>query len=260
MLNINDLRQLHLGEQGENHAQTITIDMNPWLADHPGASAAIWHKGNGDSVPSATGAEFDSVHGTISWSPSSTDTVGAGKGEAEIRLIGGTCEVARNSAFADLYYRNMLEAGMPEYTEEELAFAREIQAALDPDVLVNEIRAYGTGEAGMAAGVEPRDHWMKVPVNSGSDAGDLSYIMPTMSAEFAAWAMGCSPHTWQACACSGTTLGEKGAFYAGRAMAGTAYDLLHDPEARERITAKSTREMLPPYFGRSVSRMPFSIA
>ncbi|MBR2737387.1 MAG: amidohydrolase [Lachnospiraceae bacterium] len=167
--------------------------------------------------------------------------------EAEIRLIGGTCEVARNSAFADLYYRNMLEAGAPEYTEEELAFAREVQATLDPELLANEIRAYGTGGEGMAAGVEPRNHWMKVPVNSGSDAGDLSYIMPTMSAEFAAWAMGCSPHTWQACACSGTTLGEKGAFYAGRAMAGTAYDLLHDPEARERITEEFHANVTVPY-------------
>lgn len=90
MLNINDLRQLHLGTQGENHAQTITIDLNPWLVDHPGASAAIWHKRNGDSVPSATGAELDSVHGTISWSPSSTDTFVAGRGEAEIRLIEGS--------------------------------------------------------------------------------------------------------------------------------------------------------------------------
>ena len=90
MLNINDLRQLHLGIQGENHAQTITIDLNPWLVDHPGASAAIWYKHNGDSVPSATGAVFDSVHGTISWSPSSTDTFVAGQGEAEIRLVEGS--------------------------------------------------------------------------------------------------------------------------------------------------------------------------
>lgn len=90
MLNINELRQLHLGIQGENKAQTITIDLNPWLVDHPGGSAAIWHKRNGDSVPSATGAIFDSVHGTISWSPSATDTYIAGKGEAEIRLVEGS--------------------------------------------------------------------------------------------------------------------------------------------------------------------------
>ncbi|MBQ1415565.1 MAG: hypothetical protein IIY92_06480, partial [Lachnospiraceae bacterium] len=46
---------------------------------------------------------------------------------------------------------------------------------------------------------------------------------------------------------SGTTLGEKGAFYAGRAMAGTAYDLLHDPEARERITEEFHVNVTVPY-------------
>ena len=59
------------------------------MAD-PQGSVSIWHKRNGDSVPSATGAVFDDEAGTISWSPTSTDTYVSGEGEAEIRLTEGT--------------------------------------------------------------------------------------------------------------------------------------------------------------------------
>ena len=90
MLSITDVRQLYLGIQGENLAQTITIDMRPWMVAHPEGSVTIWHKRNGDTVPSATGAVFDDVAGTISWSPTDTDTSAAGEGTAEIRLTEGT--------------------------------------------------------------------------------------------------------------------------------------------------------------------------
>lgn len=90
MLNVNDVNQLYLGVQGENLQQTIVIDVSPWLIRHPQGSVSIWHKRNGDSVPSATGAVFDDEAGTISWSPTNTDTYVAGEGEAEIRLTEGT--------------------------------------------------------------------------------------------------------------------------------------------------------------------------
>ena len=89
MLSINDVTRLYLGIQGENEAKTITIDVAPWLVAHPGGSVTIWHKRNGDDVPSATGAVFDDEAGTISWTPTSTDTYVSGEGEAEIRLTEG---------------------------------------------------------------------------------------------------------------------------------------------------------------------------
>lgn len=90
MLNINDIRRIYLGVQGENNAQTITIDVRPWLVAYPGGSVSIWHKRNGDSVPSSTGAIFDSDEGTVSWTPTGTDTYVAGEGDAEIRLTVGS--------------------------------------------------------------------------------------------------------------------------------------------------------------------------
>lgn len=86
MLKINDVSRLYLGCQGENLAQTITIDVSDWLVDFPSGVVSIWHKRNGDEVPTPTGATLDRETGIISWSPTSTDTYVSGEGEAEIRL------------------------------------------------------------------------------------------------------------------------------------------------------------------------------
>lgn len=90
MLEINKLRQLYLGVQGENLAQTIAIDVRPWLVEFPEGSITIWHQRNGDEVPSATGAVFDDDNGVVYWSPTATDTYVAGEGRAEARLLCGS--------------------------------------------------------------------------------------------------------------------------------------------------------------------------
>ena len=86
MLSVTDVRQFYLGVQGENEEQTITVDVKPWLASYPNGVVSIWHKRNGESVPTPTGAVFDAEEGTITWIPTYTDTYNAGEGEAEIRL------------------------------------------------------------------------------------------------------------------------------------------------------------------------------
>ena len=86
MLNINDVSRIYLGIQGENGARPIIIDVRPWLVAHPQGSFSIWHKRNGDANPSPTGAIFDDEEGTVTWTPTSTDTYVSGEGEAEIRM------------------------------------------------------------------------------------------------------------------------------------------------------------------------------
>ena len=95
MLRVNEVNRLYLGIQGENLAQTLTIDVSDWLVNNPNGSVTIWHKRNGDAVPSATGAVFDPEEKTVSWSPTDTDTYVAGEGTAEIRLTEG--EVIKKS-------------------------------------------------------------------------------------------------------------------------------------------------------------------
>ena len=73
------------------------------------------------------------------------------------------------------------------------------------------------------------------PLTASSDSGDVSHIMPMCVFSTSCWPAGIAPHSWQATASAGSTLGEKGALCAAQVIAGIAYDLYNKQEAREAI-------------------------
>ena len=86
MLKLNNLNRIYLGCQGENMAQTISIDVSDWIAGYESGIVTIWHKRNGDEVPYPVAATLDMENGIMYWTPTRTDTYVAGEGEAEFRL------------------------------------------------------------------------------------------------------------------------------------------------------------------------------
>ena len=159
--------------------------------------------------------------------------------ETQVRfeLLSGCCEMLVNNAFSDLTYKNLLELDPITYTEEEREFARKIQDTVAMDICARERKAYGN-DGPMYEGVAARDQWVSTPMKASTDSGDVSQIMPMNLFTAAAWPVGVAPHTWQATACAGTSLGEKAAVWAAKAMAATAYDVLTMPEEREKITTE----------------------
>ncbi len=145
------------------------------------------------------------------------------------------CEFKENNAFADLTYANLIEADGPKYTVEEIAFASELQKTVSKSVVSASQNAYGMEDAAVFMGVGNRNLCEKNMMTASSDTGDVSYYIPTGLFTVACWPIGCAPHTWQATASAGSTLGEKGALYAAKVMAGTAWDLLTKPEALHKI-------------------------
>ena len=155
--------------------------------------------------------------------------------EVTMKVEYGCCEMKAHHGFADLAHKNLLEAPKPEYTKEEIAFAKELQKTLDPEVLKKDESVLESKGTGMALSVEPRERWKQIPLTASSDAGDVSYMMPMCAVNTACWPVGVAPHTWQATASNGSTLGEKGALYAAHALAGIAYDLFTNPELAEAL-------------------------
>lgn len=155
--------------------------------------------------------------------------------EVSMKVEYGCCELFPNHSFADLAHENLKEAPGLQYTEEEIRFAKELQATLDPAVLAKDQKVLGGKETGMQAEVGERDLWKQVPLTASSDAGDVSYIMPMCAVNTSCWPVGVAPHTWQATASNGTSLGEKGALYAARVLAGISYDLFTKPESLKKI-------------------------
>lgn len=135
--------------------------------------------------------------------------------------------------------------------EEELAFAGELQATLDPVVLHRDSVLYEIENMKMHQGVSSRHLCEKTPLTGSSDSGDVSFIMPMGFFTTACWPVGVAPHTWQASAAGGSSLGEKGALYAAFVLAGTAYDLYTKPEILEKIKGEFNEqqtEYAPMYF------------
>lgn len=158
--------------------------------------------------------------------------------ESSMKIEYGCCEMKENSRFADVTYENLMQAPKPEYTEDELNFAKELQEQVDKSVLDRDRRLYEAEGMHMYTKVAPRHLWEKTPLTASTDSGDVSYIMPMNLFTTACWPVGIAPHTWQAAAANGSSLGEKGALYAAHVIAGTAYDLYTDSKLVAEIKAE----------------------
>lgn len=167
--------------------------------------------------------------------------------EVDIEQGCGCCEFQENAAYADLTYANLIEADGPKYTEEELAFAKELQDSVDKGIIDREKKLYKTHETAMTLAVAPRELWKEAELNASSDTGDVSFMMPTNLFTTACWPVGCSAHTWQASASAGSTLGEKGALYAAKVFAGIGYDLLTRPDLVKEIVKEFNERRLEEY-------------
>ena len=65
---------------------------------------------------------------------------------------------------------------------------------------------------------------------ASGDLGDVSYICPTGELSVATWFRGTSAHTWEAVTQGKTDWVHKCLVFAGKVLAGTAIDLINDPE------------------------------
>lgn len=124
--------------------------------------------------------------------------------------------VIPNDALTEVLGRAMVKAGGYEYTPAENIFAVELQKTLS-----GPVRSPGPEKvtADMSEGVG----------SASSDAGDVSWVVPTAQFTAATFVPGVSPHTWQAAACAGTSIGRKGMVVAARTLAVAAIELLENP-------------------------------
>jgi aminobenzoyl-glutamate utilization protein B len=143
---------------------------------------------------------------------------------AAVTVQGGNWETLVNEAGARLLYANLLWLGPATYTEQEQAFAKQVQ------------RAAGVPEVGMAAGVKPLEGQ---PAEGGStDVGDVSWVVPTLHVSVATSPLGAPWHAWPVVASGGMSIGHKGMARAAKVLAATMADLYESPQALEAVQAE----------------------
>ncbi|MEF8789805.1 MAG: amidohydrolase [Haloarculaceae archaeon] len=154
----------------------------------------------------------------------------------ERRYVTGCWELLSNEPIADRFGEVMAELGPVDYDEVDREFAAELKATVPEAELDDAVADLpdDVHEAFRSAALydEPIGAYDAGEVGMGStEVGDVSWITPTAQFRASTWAVGTSPHTWQAVAANGD-FGRKGMVYAAKVLAGTVRDLLADADLR----------------------------
>ncbi|HUA85392.1 MAG TPA: amidohydrolase [Bryobacteraceae bacterium] len=125
--------------------------------------------------------------------------------------------VLPNDALSEVLSRAMQKAGGYTYTPQEKQFADELQKTL-----TGPVRSPGPDKV-ITNKSEPSGV-------ASTDAGDVSWVVPTAQFVAATFVPGVSAHTWQAAACAGSSIGRKGMVVAARTLALAGVELFENPD------------------------------
>ena len=139
-----------------------------------------------------------------------------------------------NDALARLAQKNIEEVGGFRYTAEETHFAESLQKSLPAEV---------GGHLDTTNSVMPLRPIDPNAPSASTDAGDVSWNVPTIGFVAATFVPGVVAHTWQAAACAGMSIGQRGMVIAAKALSLTAVDLFSSPQTVADAKADFARQM-----------------
>ena len=158
--------------------------------------------------------------------------------EVEIDLASALSNVIPNTVLEETMYAQFEQLGVPTHTEEEQQFAQAIRQTLaEADKKVEEEVDRRLAGKDLADVISPYTPASNVFPGS-TDVGDVSWIVPTAQCMTACEVLGTTLHTWQIVATGTTSIAHKGMMHAGKVMAATALQLLHNPELVEQAKAE----------------------
>jgi len=117
-----------------------------------------------------------------------------------------------NTPLAERMQKHLEEVGLPQYSDEEISFAKTLQ------------KEAGVEPLGMTKDILPLPN--EISVGGSTDVGDVSWITPTMGLLMPTSPQGIGVHTWMATASHGTSIGTKAAVAAAKVLALTGMDIL----------------------------------
>jgi aminobenzoyl-glutamate utilization protein B len=142
---------------------------------------------------------------------------------AEVRCLTAIHQCHYNMAGGELIQKNVELVGMPQWTEQEHAYARALQKELEED------------EVGMPTDVNE----LKVPekfVGGGSsDVGEVTLVAPTGCVLFPGRVPGAVAHHWSTVSCNYGSTAWKGLNAGAKVIAASAIDLMTSAEELKKV-------------------------
>ena len=139
----------------------------------------------------------------------------------DVKVISADANVLTNAPLAELAQRELEEVGGFNYTPEQKAFAEELQKSLPPSAV---------GHFEQTSSIVPLRAPDPNAPSASTDVGDISWVVPTIGFTSATLVPGSAPHTWQAAAASGMSIGQEGMLIAAKSIALIGADLFAHPE------------------------------
>ena len=135
------------------------------------------------------------------------------------RIVGAAYPRHFNKPIALAMDENIKAVGLPEWTEDDQAFARALQELMEAE----EIK-------GLATELEGIEEEAEEPVSGGSDdIGDVSWNTPTVTLRFPANVDDLQFHHWSSAMAMATPIAHKGTTAGAKVIAATMIDLIQNP-------------------------------
>lgn len=177
------------------------------------------------------------------------------------RFIDGCSNTVPNKVLEQLLYKNFSEIGVPQHTEQEIAYAQQIIASYE---MPNDHLPGNACEESeeIAAYVDKVSQHGTVPLNDflvpyhfstkqsagSTDVGDVSWLVPTAQINTVTFPSKAPGHSWQNVSCGRTSIGHKGLLTAGKVLAATAIDLFEQPQLLEQAKEEFSKRTVGGYF------------
>lgn len=165
-----------------------------------------------------------------------------------MRQIDGTASILPNETLERVMYENMQQVPIPEYTAAEREFAEALHAtypAAVPGLLSNSNRQVWAYANKMTDGGKRAINDFIMPyvpyfvyAPGSTDVGDVSWLTPTAQITTATWTSAAPGHSWQNVSIGRTSIAHKGVLQAAKIIAGSAADLMEQPELLEKARAE----------------------
>lgn len=137
---------------------------------------------------------------------------------SKINYKGSYHEMLVNLAGSKIMQKNLEMIGPIKYTDEEVAFAKQIQKETNIE------------QKGMICEIKELEDHTKDPEGGSTDVAEVSWITPTLHLSTSCAPYGIPWHSWAVVSSSKHSIGYKGMFLAAKVMATTALDLFLDKE------------------------------
>lgn len=152
----------------------------------------------------------------------------------EVTDIGGDANIVSNDALAAVMQKNLEEVGGFTMNDEQKKFAIDLQKTLKIDSPPSLDETHQ---------IKPLHRPDLYAPAASTDVGDVSWVVPTIGFTTATFVPGVAPHTWQAAASAGMSIGQDGMVVASKVLAMTAVDLFTNAQLVSAAKADFAKEL-----------------